>query len=175
MIQYQPENGRDYRTWYSNALLSCPAFPPFPSLSFTNNISLVVWSVRGQDCSCRFICHLCRNVSIAFADVRASLGEIDTNVPAQMADEPARAVLLHTTKEIIIVCKTKRWRRWARLTASRWLTLRGWNLLWSMSSHRQTNSTVKRQRYLHNQALRFVTQLKIRPVSYIFIPYHEIY
>ena len=50
----------------------------------------------------------------------------------------------HTTKEILFV-KTKRWRRWARLTASRWLTLRGWNLLWSMSIHRQTNSTVKRQ------------------------------
>ena len=28
----------------------------------------LLWSVRGQDCSCRFICHLCRNVSIAFAE-----------------------------------------------------------------------------------------------------------
>ena len=60
--------------------------------------------------------YLCRNVSIAFADrcshaiiqlrtasllrvrrcsiaYEASLSESDTNVPAQMADEPARAVL----------------------------------------------------------------------------------
>ena len=38
--------------------------------------------------------------------MQASLGESDTSVPAQMADEPARAVLprtFHTTKEILFV------------------------------------------------------------------------
>ena len=138
--------------------------------SFTNNISLVVWNIRGQDCSCRFICHLCRNVSIAFAE-RCPHAILQLRTLCWLAVRScsiacehlsAKAILtflhrwqmnlheqswprtFHTTKEILFV-KLKRWRRWARLTAPRWLTLRGSNLLWSMSIHRQTNCAQKRR------------------------------
>ena len=62
-----------HRSWQVSATKcypsrNCETSSSSPSLSFTNNIDLVVWNVRSQDCSCRFICHLCRNVSIAFAE-----------------------------------------------------------------------------------------------------------
>ena len=129
-----------------------------------------MWNVRSQDCSCRFICHLCRNVSIAFAE-RCSYAILQLRTLSRLAVRSCiiacehlsvKAILpflhrwqmnlheqswlrtFHTTKYILFV-KLSDGDEWARLTTPRWITLRGWNLLWSMSIHRQTNCTLKRR------------------------------